>query len=102
MITETFDLSKPSKVTHTLSLIINNSYPNKKAYYTLLNNLNSKMFKCNVELKLINNNGLIQFINTSFLNKDTYTKLLNLNFIHEPPIPINREFFTKPHTIFIG
>jgi len=101
MLSNTFDLAKPFHNMDTISIIVNNSYNNKQNYYTVLNKLNKHMFKCNVEIKLINSNGLIQFINNSFLNKDTYSKILNLSFIHENPIPINKDFFHK-NTVFIG
>lgn len=102
MISNTFDLDKPLDNLDTVSIIVNNAYNNKQSYYALLNKLNKHMFKCNVNIKLINSNGLIQFINSSFLNKDTYSKILNLNFIHETPIPVNKDFFTSNNTLFIG
>lgn len=102
MLSNSFDLGAPLNNMDTISIIVNNSYNNKQNYYTLLNKLNKHMFKCNVEIKLINSNGLIQFISNSFLNKDTYLKILNLGFIHENPIPINKDFFNEKNTVFIG
>ena len=102
MLSNNFDLGEPFDNIDTISIIVNNAYNNKQSYYSLLNKLNKHMFKCNVEIKLINSNGLIQFINSSFLNKDIYSKILNLSFIHENPIPINRDFFNKKNTLFIG
>ena len=102
MISKTMDMAQPSNNFETITLVVNNSVDNKSKYYNTLNDINKKVFKCNVSVKIINNSGLYHYIDHAYLNRDIYDKLLNLDFIHEPLVPINKEFFKCDNLITIG
>tara|TARA_B100000963_G_C22636073_1_gene677690 strand:+ start:86 stop:397 length:312 start_codon:yes stop_codon:yes gene_type:complete len=103
MISKTIDMAQASENFQTITLVINNSVLNKSKYYNILKELNSQVFNCNVKVKLVNNEGLFDYIEHAFLNRDIYNKLLNLDFVHEPIIPINNEYFkTRDKLITTG
>ena len=77
MISKTIDMAQASENFQTIMLVINNSVLNKPKYYNILKELNSQVFNCNVKVKLVNNEGLFDYIEHAFLNRDIYNKLLN-------------------------